>query len=161
LRIDLDGTITPILRQRDESGALIPVVSPAGGPTRIADATDFIVRVATGHSGTVEILPGTPRSASAYTIIPLGADHPFLNSELAPSPGAYGSTSQSTTIHFHFAQRRLRWKTDNVAGHVDLDTGTPTVTIVLRLPRENNGEIILSLSPLPISDRSASALPAV
>ena len=141
VRITRDGAISSVVHQAAAEGMLRPGATADQVSVGAAAKVEFVARVSLGHSGTVEILPGKPRLASAYTIIPLGVDHPCLNSELAPSPGAPGSTSQSTCVHFLFADGRLRWKTENVTGQVEMNATTPGVTVNLRLPRENEGGI--------------------
>lgn len=158
LRIDLAGRVTPILRQRDRQGDFVSFRGTNCDPINVPEPFEFIVRVVSGHSGTIEILPGARRAASSHSVIPLGPDLPVLESEIPPSPGAAGAGFQDTQITFRFEQGRLGWRTNNTAGSVNLDAGMTFVTVALRLAPENDGEI--SLAPhllLRSSDRFPSS----
>lgn len=119
-------------------------VSRDVSPSRGAEVA-FEIAVTPGDSGTVEIRrAGLARYPLA--LVPLGADRPFLESELPPSPGAHGAFSQSTKLHCCFSGLTLRWRSVNLRGEATLAVPEDQLTVSLLLPAENSG--YLRLFPL-------------
>jgi hypothetical protein len=144
LRISRDGGATLSRRQRGSDGTWHMSGRAEPIPAHTVVMGEFLIRIEQGHSAVFELSSSAPGSSGTRTIIPLGVDLPFHNSELAVRPGAPGATSQSTCVHLRVTSDELHWWTENAAGNVARDTGFPGALVTLRLPQDNEGTIVFS-----------------
>jgi hypothetical protein len=155
--IDRTGNISGV-HHGIEAGLAEAGTSNRHWQARAIDGTcGFMVRVHPGHSGVIEISPDT---TGTPTLVPLGADRPFLDSELPPRAGADGAYSQSESIFFHVTLDELTWRTENMSGRVSFTAKTAAVSLTLRLTAGNAGEFLFpsNLCDCPTPPNAPSSL---
>ena len=158
VKIGLDGTVTPYVRRRLADGRMADV------PDRdylqahdIADA-DFVARVPRGHNGFVMVGPSKWYSIYHAAVIPLGSAEPFASDELPEAGPAGESFSAAAEIRFHLSDHKLTWESENISGSTVINENFPELTIALRLPPENDGELAFEK---PLFARTAGGSDAV
>jgi hypothetical protein len=154
VKITLDGTITPIFRQREPKGRMIDIPHHNYRRANQVVRTEFVARVAAGHSGVVTM--ALPRWGWIYSagVIPLGPSDAFADDEIPTNPGnipiesvVAPASANPDEVWFQFADGRLSWKSENVSGSAVINPTYPEIAVVLRLPPGNQGEISFA-SPL-------------
>src|SRR5690606_14216938 len=74
VNIRLDGTITPVVRERNQTGRMIDVVGNGLHRAELSGDCDFVVRVPSGEFGVVAVGPKRWSGEYAAAIIPVGSD---------------------------------------------------------------------------------------
>jgi hypothetical protein len=141
----LDGTVTPIIRRREATGRMVDVAS-FPSTRQGASRLEFVARIEKGNSAVAAVGPGIWRGTYAVAVIPLGhqsaPSHELVSaapvtSSISSEPGA----GPAAELRFSFADGKLSWSTENLFGETVLNETYPDLTVTLRLPPGNHGEI--------------------
>jgi hypothetical protein len=161
VKINLDGTITPFVRRRSASGWMTDIADPPHLSARSVAPTEFVARVNAGHSGVITMTMVYWRWMYPMAVIPLGRGDPFQPDEPAVPEESGPTTGSIDELRFRFTDRTLSWQSESMTGEMALSDRHPELSVVLRLPSGNQGELAFEELRFPRADgRSSHVLTA-
>lgn len=147
--LDVHGTIAATRRRRVPSARATEITASWSSPRPFRRPLAFTASVEPDHSGVVAVTPKPVQGRTAPTLIPLGPQSPFLESELPIDAGSDGAFSIGTIVSFEFDGVALAWSALNIAGRIELSARVPEVSIQLRLPADQHGSLVFDPATLP------------
>jgi hypothetical protein len=163
VKINRHGVLTPILRRRSEDGRMLDCAGTSTPRHTVTQETEFVARVASGSNGLVTMkVNWWDPDGYLSPLIPVGSSRPFEDFDASsPAAGAPQSHSGSLDqpadeVRFRFVGNKLAWTNGETSGEMRIDESFPELTVALRLPPGNHGEICFK-SPI---FTTADGLPA-
>lgn len=148
VRINQNGTLIPMLRRRAHDGRLIDCAISTNSRTPMTKGTEFVVRVPKGSTGLL-VMRSPMWDIERYdsVLIPVGSTRPFSDFDASPHEIGASDTAEALSeatddeVWFTYSGDKLVWRNGSTSGEMRIDESFPELTVTLRLPPGNEGEI--------------------